>query len=834
MNEILTVNHQTKKWVTVDTLSASLSKWGIFGLLLIILLGVLLPSKAAAAEATSGTWGDLYWKYSQGELTISGNGPMEDLLSLYDSPWAHLSESVHTLQLQEGITAIGDCSFTNFTKLATVRLPDSLTRIGVAAFSGCSNLTWIFNSELVMAIPDNVKTIDIGAFANCTGLTALNLGMGVEYIGPSAFSDCYHLCQVTLSPRLTTLDNYAFYQCQSLTELTFPDTLSSIGDRAFYGCAELTLLRFTGDAPNISPIAFESPSPITAVVSYPEENDSWSADKRVGYGGNLTWQGIPAGYIAYGNCGDQVTWGMDQTGILTISGTGPMYDYDTINYPPWYSLKDQITAVVVENGVTTIGSTAFYKCTQITDISLPDTVTAYGYAAFFDCDSLTSFYIGPNITSIDEVAFLTCSGLEIFTVDKNNSCFASDSQGCLYNKDMTLLIQVPCMLTGHLEIPRGVTKIGDSAADDCVNITSVTIPSTVSSIGNGAFLFCRSLESIVIPRSVVLIDHGAFWCCMNLSSITFLGDAPVFSDEIFVNVTATATYPAGNPTWTEDKFVHDGSYITWVAKAPSFCVPDMDQAMFFSLEEAMEAYDPKTQHIRLVADATVSAVLEKNLQLDLNGHNLDGQIVPNGFTVYGFDSTTDQYACNAIGYFSCTDEVGDPIVPRWQFRVQDADTVKRYLTIESPEGYSFHRFYLGITHISLKPASTAFGYRAAFYGDAMVQAQVTSLGYHLWVTSDKMLTCSKTQFQNQLTLRLKDFDVVHYGETPIYASVFMTFKGGFVIETARTSTTMRNMLETVNASYHKYTASQLCAIQDMIRRFPIIKKWDTENLWTET
>jgi len=75
--------------------------------------------------------------------------------------------------------------------------------------------------------------------------------------------------------------------------------------------------------------------------------------------------------------------------------------------------------------------------------------------------------------------------------------------------------------------------------------------------------------------------------------------------------------------------------------------------------------------------------------------------------------------------------------------------------------------------------------------------------------------------------------VVHYGETPIYASVFMTLKGGYVIETARTSTTMRDMLETVNASYHKYTAPQLCAIRDMIQRFPIIKKWDTENLWAE-
>lgn len=795
-------------------------------LLFLLTLLLALPFGAAAADRASGTWGDLYWEYSQGELTVSGNGPIEDFYSLKDTPWTHLSEKVHTLQLEEGITAVGDCSFTNFSNLTTLRLPDSLTRIGVAAFSGCRNLTWIFNSNLVQAIPDNVRTIDIAAFANCASLTNLVLGDSVQYIGPSAFSDCYALAQITFPAGLSVIDNFAFYRCNQLGSVVFPHSLSHIGQWAFYECTALRQIRFTGSAPAIYEDAF---SGVTAEVSYP--SDSWRLEQRNHYGGQLTWVSVTAGAVAAGNCGDAVFWELDHKGNLRIYGNGAMYNYDTIDYPPWYDLNNLITSVTVEEGVTTIGETAFYKCTEIQRIFLSNSISSFGRDAFFDCDSLTDFTIGPNVSFIGEAAFLSCDNLQNITVPKTNPHFTSDDQGCLYTKDMTTLVCVPCGLSGHLEIPYGVIEIGPMAVYDCISITSVTIPSSVQTIGNSSFLFCRALESVVIPASVTYIDHSAFWCCMSLANIRFCGDAPVFvGDSIFVWVNAVATYPAGNPTWTEDKFIHPDSSITWVAETAPFLV---DGTTFYTLQEAMEAYDPLTQYIRLTADASVSAVLEKNLRLDLNGHNLDGQIIPNGFTIYGFDSTSDQYTCDEIGYFSCTDGAGDPIVPRWQFRIQDGSTVKRYLTIESPEGYSFHRFYLGITHISLKPAATAFGYRAAFYGDKMVQSQITSLGYHLSVQGGKSLTCTQTNYKSQLTLRLKDFDVVHYGETPIYASVFMTLKGGYKIETAHTSTTMRAMLETINDSYHKYTAPQLCAIQDMIQRFPIIKKWDTENLWAE-
>lgn len=806
------------------------TKYTVLVLLITVLCLVFLPADASAAEAQSGTCGNLYWEYADGTLSISGSGPMEDYLTVLDPPWRHLQQEVHTIYIDEGVTTIGENTFFKFKNLTTLRLPDSLTKIGFAAFVGCENLTWIFNANLEQAIPDNVQIIDIAAFADCVSIPYLDLGQGVQIIGSSAFSECHSLSQILLSPALTEIQNSAFYKCDNLTELFIPASVTTIGEWAFYGCTGLVTVRFAGDAPTFENGVFGSDSvPICAYAYYREGNSTWQSILQDPDFGHLIWQPVPAQYIAAGRCGTDVMWGLEPNGRLTLYGTGPMYHYDTIDYPPWYSMKDQITSVFVEDGVTAIGNTAFYKCTQIARVTLPDSITFIGRDAFFDCDSLTSFVIGANVSYIGENALLTCDSLKTISVSENNPCYTSDLQGCLYSKDRTLLIQVPGGYSGHLEIPYGVKTIGDSAVNNCVNITSVTIPPSVTVIGNSAFSFCRDLEAVVIPASVQTVDHAAFWCCMSLSEIHFLGDAPEFvEDSIFVWVNAVATYPEGNPTWTADKFVHPDSSITWIPETGCFCVPTLDNATFHTLEAAMDASNG--QSVQLLRDVTVYAVLEKGLKLDLNGHNMDGKLITNGNTVYGFDSTTDSYTCDRIGFFACTDETGNPVVPKLQYKLHNGNTQKRYLAISSEAGYSFHRFYLGITHITLKPSETAFGYKAAFYGDPMVQDQVTSLGYHLWVTADKKLECKKDRFQNQLTLRLRDFDVVHFGETPIYASVFMTLKGGILVETARTSTTMRQMLETIDQDHQKYSSAQLTALQAMIAKYPIIQTWNTGNL----
>ncbi|MCD8133911.1 MAG: leucine-rich repeat domain-containing protein, partial [Clostridiales bacterium] len=107
-----------------------------------------------------------------------------------------------------------------------------------------------------------------------------------------------------------------------------------------------------------------------------------------------------------GTCGENVTWTLDtDTGVLTISGTGDMADWSTRSDVPWYSYRRSISAVTIDEGVTSIGIYAFYHCTGLTDVTIPDSVTTIGDRAFYNCTGLTSVTIGSGVTSIGSRLF---------------------------------------------------------------------------------------------------------------------------------------------------------------------------------------------------------------------------------------------------------------------------------------------------------------------------------------------------------------------------------------------------------------------------------------------
>ena len=170
--------------------------------------------------------------------------------------------------------------------------------------------------------------------------------------------------------------------------------------------------------------------------------------------------------------------------------------------------------------VTSIGYAAFYKCTGLTSITIPSSVTSIGIQAFFECTGLTSITIPNSVTSIGDGAFLDCTGLTSINVASENNYY-SGNNGVLFNKKKTELIKYPARKSQtSYTIPNSVTRIGDSAFEDCTGLTSITIPNSVTSIGDWAFHHCTGLTSITIGNGVTSIELGAFDSCTGLTSIT--------------------------------------------------------------------------------------------------------------------------------------------------------------------------------------------------------------------------------------------------------------------------------------------------------------------------
>lgn len=232
----------------------------------------------------------------------------------------------------------------------------------------------------------------------------------------------------------------------------------------------------------------------------------------------------------------------------------------------------------------------------------------------------------------------------------------------------------------------------------------------------------------------------------------------------------------------------------------------------------------------LTADAQVSMELEEDLYVDLKGYSLTGTIVRNGFEVYGMDSATDEYTCENMGSFACVDENGDAIVPE---RVC-AYGEKQYLAISDGESYSFHRFFVGITHMTLAPETVGLGYKTAVYGDEMVFAQLEAFSFRVQLKGYnpvyRHFASNELTSGEPITMRICNYDVENFSEHDLYAQVSLTLNDGTVIEAEEVALTFRWLTEQVNANYTDYTAQQLADFKAMLQQFDIVKKWDIPNL----
>ena len=488
----------------------------------------------------------------------------------------YLCSGLTSITIPESVASIGSWAFSNCTGLTSIIIPESVTSIGDQAFLCCTGLTSII-------IPNSVTTIGRQAFLYCFGLTSITIPKSVASIGNQAFSDCSGLQSIVVTEEntsysssegvlfnkdktaliqypggksgaymipssVTSIEPDAFRGCTGLTEVTIPNSVTTIGDFAFLGCHGLASVTIPNSVTTIGSGAFHCFDLQSIVVA--EENMSYSSSEGVLFNKDKTVliqyprrksgaYVIPSGVTtigdyAFDNC----------TGLTSIIIPESVI---TIEEGAFYYCTG-LTEVTIGESVTTIGAGAFSGCTGLTSVTIPESVTTIGFAAFENCTGLTSITIPEGVTSIGSGAFYNCTGLQSIVVAEGNASYSS-SEGVLFNKDKTVLIQYPGGKSGAYAIPSGVTAIGAGTFSGCTGLTSVTIPNSVTIIGESAFSSCSGLTSITIPNSVTTIGRQAFSGCDGLTevtigeSITSIGDLAFLSCTSLETIKSYATIP---------------------------------------------------------------------------------------------------------------------------------------------------------------------------------------------------------------------------------------------------------------------------------------------------
>lgn len=236
--------------------------------------------------------------------------------------------------------------------------------------------------------------------------------------------------------------------------------------------------------------------------------------------------------IASGECGadgDNVLWLLDDQGVLTITGEGDMADYSDYNVSiaPWP--RGDVKSVVFQDGVTSVGKYAFFRCPSLSNVSLVDSIESIGDYAFSK-SGLTDIVIPQNVENIGISAFSYCTSLKSV-----KTCGDLWAVGFNCFSDCTTLVDVTfggyvrsvgdnlfarCTSLRSIVLPSNISSMW-GMFQGCTSLTSVTLPEGITEISAYAFQGCKALQSIKLPDSVIYIRERAFSECTNLRDIIF-------------------------------------------------------------------------------------------------------------------------------------------------------------------------------------------------------------------------------------------------------------------------------------------------------------------------
>lgn len=251
-------------------------------------------------------------------------------------------------------------------------------------------------------------------------------------------------------------------------------------------------------------------------------------------------------------CGENAQWTL-RDGVLTVSGSGAMTDYESVDEVPWYPQRSSIDEVVISEGITTVGDMAFAHCAGLRRVTLPQTLLEIGDNAFWGCVLLEQAELPEGLTHLGAGAFCRCVRMDHIRLPQGITAL---NEG----------VFAQCEALDTVELHDGVTVIGENAFSRCYSLRHIALPGGLEEMGRHAFFGCPRLSEITFPEGFRVLGEASFYGCAGLTTLRFMGQAPELDDLGFLDITATVYHSIQDHTWDTAAGREFGGRITWVAE----------------------------------------------------------------------------------------------------------------------------------------------------------------------------------------------------------------------------------------------------------------------------
>ena len=504
---------------------------------------------------------------------------------------------VYKITVPNSILEIGSGAFANCTALSEVELGYGIRYIGAAAFANTaireinipdSVLDMGGNISAGTLFTSAIKISDSSHFCYSDDGVLYNRDKTKLYACPTRAEGT-----ISIPNTVTNIANDAFFGCHRLVYLNLPATVNTIGSGAFNVSGIWGSLSAPESTPKLVSVFYNGPVPEAEEDIYngaPENlvsyalDESWSGmtlwrDREVKSLGDtnpptltytdpydIVWHyRIVDGEIEIYN---EDAEGNPTTAVSPISTTGVPYKEREDSNVIKMALK--IPDAINGFAVTKIGPHAFDSCAAVSCLGIPASIREIGDYAFKGCTAISSigasddvpFNVVPNTVAlpsgITKLGYHPFEGLKVSTVilpfslsevDGNpvagcafvttlavdSACpnFSSDGN-ILYNKNKSTVVAVPANYDGSkLTFPDSVTKLGVEALFGCINASTIIAPTALETISPYAFAGCSGVKSLSLPASLNEIGDHAFYGCSSLVKVTYFGDAPAATEDIY-------------------------------------------------------------------------------------------------------------------------------------------------------------------------------------------------------------------------------------------------------------------------------------------------------------